>query len=206
VQKSEAYRRINELVDEVRPRPPVTCADCVEFDGIALQAMPGSEWCAKHTGSTWATEKAHRRRGREPVGDAYELAAGHDDQERRNVVRPAAFRKPVQGYAIEGARLNVSAGTGCAVDCSRCVGLDENGFVVIDGAARESAAEVHFCARHALAAEALVTFAGFRGGVIPQLLRILEQHEDNAIEASKLVLGPDDLIAASKLEPDPEES
>lgn len=140
------------------------CPDCVEFDGVAREAMPSSDWCAKHTGSVWATQKTRLR------------AAGVS-----NVVRPPQFRKPAQGYAIEGARLQVPSGEQCAVNVFECVGLDENGFCVVDVAAD---AEIHFCARHALAAEALVNFAGFRGSVIPRLLAQLDVdgHEPEEVE------------------------
>ena len=69
----------------------------------------------------------------------------------------------------------VPPGSHCAVDVPRCVGLDEEGFAVIDGSA---GIEIHFCARHALAAEALVSYAGFRGAVVPALLRRLDSEGD----------------------------
>lgn len=90
------------------------------------------------------------------------------------VVQLPTARRPAQAIEVEGARLLVPPGASCAVGVTACVGLDEDGFSVIDGAA---GAEYHFCKRHALAALALVSFAGFRGQIIPQLLRTIDAGE-----------------------------
>jgi len=60
----------------------------------------------------------------------------------------------------------------CAVEHTRCVGLDEDGFDVIYA---RDAQTIHFCARHALAAEALTMFAGFPGPEVVRLLKRLEE-------------------------------
>jgi hypothetical protein len=90
------------------------------------------------------------------------------------LIKVPQFRQAVQGLAIEGARFPVKRGAGCAVDVARCVGLDEDAFMVLDVAA---GAEVYFCKRHALAAEALVSYAGYRGVVVPKLLALLDKSE-----------------------------
>lgn len=60
----------------------------------------------------------------------------------------------------------------CAVEHMRCVGLDEDGFDVIYA---RDATTIHFCARHALAAESLTMFAGFPGPEVVRLLKRLEE-------------------------------
>lgn len=88
-----------------------------------------------------------------------------------NVIRPAKFRQGVQAIEVAGTRLHPPKGRGCSVDVDRCVGLDEDGFAVVDGSVGQ---EFFFCRRHALAAEALVTFAGYRGNVVPHLLAMID--------------------------------
>lgn len=61
---------------------------------------------------------------------------------------------------------------GCVVASTRCVGLDEDEFVVHEAT---PGGEFHYCKVHALAAEALVTFTGCRGAMVGDLLKLLER-------------------------------
>lgn len=58
----------------------------------------------------------------------------------------------------------------CVVNVPGCVGLDENGFELVDALAGK---RYCFCEKHALAAEALTTFSGARASMVGDMLRLL---------------------------------
>lgn len=62
--------------------------------------------------------------------------------------------------------------SGCAVEHTRCMALDENGHHVLDktGASQRS---YYFCARHSIAAEAL-GLIGVQPITLASLLRVVE--------------------------------
>lgn len=106
-----------------------------------------------------------------PAGD---LLAGFAEGGARAQAAVDALTKPRQVLSGELAGAGgASSETTCAVGAN-CVELAIDGewFEVVYASTGEI---IRFCPRHSLAAEALVSYAGWRGIDVPRVLRSLEQ-------------------------------
>jgi len=108
----------------------------------------------------------------QPVGD---LLAGFAAGGARAQAAVDALTRPRSVVSGDLRGAGGAGGESCAVNAN-CVELAHDAPEWFEVLYASTGQIIRFCPRHALAAEALVSYAGWRGVDVPRVLRLLEAH------------------------------